>query len=342
MFNDALTKPFARVAVVMTEVAVMHIDEVPDLSSILLEMNSIHRAMIMMMKNLKEYKSYMPQSVLADTTDTDDEGTVNPTDVISSRSGGQKSLSHSHSGSSLKGGKSASLTNDAAGAVRNGMALSITKKRISFALVNICDWHAKVQDLGDSFIEFHSKTLTTVLSCFSVTKGISDVFSGDHFLCGYNGIRTVSGHRIAACNAALNIKTQLETNFNLRISSAVVTGEGRVGNLGCDEMKKYSYVTPVLTWCHSLERYARNLDVGVLCDQWVAQDAVSDFSLRDVGKVDFAKRTTKSIKVHILISAKAQGDADEWMYQMEAASKSNPYVQWNKYVTFVCEGDFEV
>ena len=340
MFNDALTKPFSRIAAVMTEAAVMHIDEVPDMSSVLREMNSIHRAMVLMTKNLKVYRAYMPQSVLADTTD-DGGGTVvvkaSAILSVSSR------VSSAIEGSRDRGASSSANLHEVAAAVRNGMALSVSKRRVSFTLINICDWHPKVRELGDSnIIDFHSRTLHLVLACFTAAKGISDVFSGDRFLCAFNGPKALSSHRMAACCAALQVQTQLETELGLRTSSSVVTGEGRVGNLGCDEMKKYSYVMPALSWCHALERYARSLDAGVLCDDWVAQDAVSDFTLRKVGNVRFTKRSQNPILVHVVVARKGSAEDNEWMYQLEAAAQANPYSEWNKFVDFVREGNFQV
>ena len=341
LFNNALTQPFARVAVVMTEVAVMRIDEVPDLSSRLLEMNAIHRAMILMCRNLKEYRSYMPQSVLAETTDDEAYESEPQTGTASSAGSDKNSLA---SGSHSKSGKvtdSSKIVNEI-GAKRGAMALSLTKKRVSFTLVNICDWHGRVSNLNEQrTLSLHSNIVQTVLGTFATTKGISEMFSGDRFLCGYNGAKQLGSHRMAACDAACRIAEAMRTE-DLKISCAVASGDARVGNMGCDDMKRYSYITPVLTWCYALERYARTNNVAMLCDTWVAQDASAEYTLKLAGTVEFKKRYAKPIVLHELICKKAAAAEDEWMYQMDAADKADPYSKWNAFVEKVTAKDYEV
>ena len=340
LFNNALTQPFARVAVVMTEVAVMRIDEVPDLSSRLLEMNAIHRAMILMCRNLKEYRSYMPQSILAESSaegETTDEQPVScsVSHVSTKKSGSTKSRSRSARS------PSSNIANEI-GAKRGAMALSLTKKRVSFTLVNICDWHGRVSNLSEQrTIQLHSGILEKILGTFATTKGISEMFSGDRFLCGYNGAKQLGSHRMAACDAACRIAEAMRTE-DLKISCAVASGDARVGNMGCDDMKRFAYITPVLTWCCALERYARAKNVAMMCDSWVAQDASAEYTLKLAGTVEFKKRTVKPIVLHELICKKAAAAEDEWMYQMDAADKADPYSKWNAFVEKVTAGDYDV
>ena len=340
LFNNALTQPFARVAVVMTEVAVMRIDEVPDLSSRLLEMNAIHRAMILMCRNLKEYRSYMPQSILADTTD-DEAYESEPQTRTSSAGSDKNSLASASHSKSAKVTDSSKIANEI-GMKRGAMALSLTKKRVSFTLVNICDWHGRVSNLSEQrTIQLHSGILEKILGTFATTKGISEMFSGDRFLCGYNGAKQLGSHRMAACDAACRIAEAMGTE-DLKISCAVASGDARVGNMGCDDMKRFAYITPVLTWCYALERYARAKNVAMMCDSWVAQDASAEYTLKLAGTVEFKKRTVKPIVLHELICKKAAAAEDEWMYQMDAADKADPYSKWNAFVEKVTAKDFDV
>ena len=334
LFNDLLTKPFARVAVVMAEAAVMRIDEVPDLSSHLLEMNTIHRAMVLMMKNLKEYRSYMPQSVLADTSDAEEHLPRTDTDLSMSRSSLASGLRNEESSSTH-------FTREAA-AKRGTMALSLVKRRVSFVLVNICGWHMQVKERGEArTIETHTRVLHAVLGHFAAAKGVSEVFSGDRFLCGFNGVKPHPSHRMGAACAALSVRAYFEGE-SVQTSCAVVSGDARVGNMGCDEMKRYSYITSLLGWVNALERYACSLGVHILCDSWIAQDAVSELSLRTVGTVSYAKRAEQPLVVHEVAGKKCGAREDEWMYQMEAAERADPYYGWNKFADAVLKGDFEV
>eukprot|EP01061_Rhynchopus_euleeides_P012354 TRINITY_DN219_c1_g5_i1.p1 TRINITY_DN219_c1_g5~~TRINITY_DN219_c1_g5_i1.p1 ORF type:complete len:883 (+),score=323.30 TRINITY_DN219_c1_g5_i1:61-2649(+) len=61
--NTFLTKPFARVSVVMSEAALMKVVTVPQKSSYILELDTMYRAMEVMTANLKSYRPFLPDSL---------------------------------------------------------------------------------------------------------------------------------------------------------------------------------------------------------------------------------------------------------------------------------------
>ena len=338
VFNDLLTRPFAQVCVVMADAAVMRIEEIPDISSKILEINAIHRAMVLMTRNLREYKAYMPQSVLAET-DSDDgseESTGSPCPTASRAP--SKALSRtSFSGSSAVAKE--------AGLRRAGMALAISRKKCTFGIVNLVGFHAKVSTLSErKVVDAHGKVVASVLTVVQAAKGICDGFSGDRFLSSFNGLKTIATHRVAGCSAGVMLRDMLREEHGFATSSAVVSGDARVGNMGCDVMRKYTFVSPVLSWGYALERYARSLSCAVLTDHFIVSDVASEFVVRTVGQVVFEKRLAdgKPLTISRVLQRREAGGNEEWMYALEEMAAADPQADWNKFATAVFSGNWEV
>ena len=331
VFNDLLTRPFAQVCVVMADAAVMRIEEIPDTSSRILEINAIHSAMVLMTRNLKEYKAYMPQSVLAHSGDDQD----------SVGSGVRISLSGSSDLSSLQ----TLLLVHEGNALSAGIALSITQRRCTFLVLNLVDFHAKMSVLSEKkVVTAHGRVVECVLSVVVAAKGICDGFSGDRFLSSFNAVRGLSTHRVAGCTAGVVLRNLLRRTATFEISSAVVCGDARVGNMGCEVMRKYTFVSPVLSWGFALERYARSLSYPVLADHFIVSDVGVHIGFRTVGQVVFEKRLPDGQPLTISC-ALAKRDAprnEEWMYALEEMETSDPQAAWNKFATAVFNKNWEV
>ena len=337
VFNDLLTRPFAQVCVVMADAAVMRIEEIPDISSRILEINAIHRAMVLMTRNLKEYKAYMPQSVLADTDEEDESD--------SSRSPPSGHSKRSAASNSLLASKAASDAANEAGARRAGLALAIVKKKCTFAVINLVGFHAQASTLPEKkVVDVHGKVVEKVLAIAQGTKGMCDGFTGDRFLLSFNGLKTLSSHRVAGCTAGVMLRDVLKEEHGFEMSSAVVCGEARVGNMGCEVMRKYTFVSPVLSWGYALERYARSLSCAVLTDHFIVNDMSSEFVRRTIGQVLFEKRLAqnKPLTISCVLQKHASGDNEEWMYALEEMAAADPQAAWNKFAAAVLDKNWEV
>ena len=337
VFNDLLTRPFAQVCVVMADAAVMRIEEIPDISSRILEINAIHRAMVLMSRNLREYKAYMPQSVLADT---DEEATESASSPSHASAGSKKSRAKDDSCSTAE---SSCMMAQEAGTRRAGMALAISRKKCTFAVINLVGFHAKVSSLSEKkVVDAHGRVVESVLKIAQGTKGICDGFSGDRFLLSFNGLKTLASHRVAGCTAGVVLRDVLQEEHGFVTSSAVVCGDARVGNMGCEVMRKYTFVSPVLSWGYALERHARSLSYAVLTDHFIVDDITPEFVVRTVGQVAFEKRLAKPLTVSCLLEKRDTGGNAEWMYALEEMAAADPQAAWNKCAAAVFDKNWEV
>eukprot|EP00754_Rhynchopus_humris_P048486 Rhum_TRINITY_DN7812_c0_g2::Rhum_TRINITY_DN7812_c0_g2_i3::g.24755::m.24755 len=181
--------------------------------------------MVLMTRNLKEYKAYMPQSVLADTDDEEES-------VSSHTAGSDESKKSRARASSFSVSERSCMMAQEAGTRRVGMALAISRKKCTFAVVNLVGFHAKVSSLSEKkVVDTHGKVVESVLKAAHGTKGICDGFSGDRFLLSFNGWKTLASHRVAGCTAGVMLRDDLKEEHGFAISSAVVCGEARVGNM---------------------------------------------------------------------------------------------------------------
>merc|ERR1712100_626246 len=125
------------------------------------------------------------------------------------------------------------------------------------------------------------------------------------------------------------------------VSIGIGSGEAKVGNMGCEGMKKYSHMSVVLTFTYALERRNAALRAGCLIDKPVAQDVENNFTLREAGTMQLSKRSNgKPMEVHQLVGKKAASE-DEWMYQLEEQnSHKDEFFFWKEAVKAIKDQDW--
>eukprot|EP01063_Lacrimia_lanifica_P036262 TRINITY_DN7143_c0_g2_i3.p1 TRINITY_DN7143_c0_g2~~TRINITY_DN7143_c0_g2_i3.p1 ORF type:complete len:1635 (+),score=538.63 TRINITY_DN7143_c0_g2_i3:664-4905(+) len=361
VFNNALTKPFAVCADLMADAAVMRVDVIPEGRSYLSEINAMNASMAQMLQNLKEFKSYMPQTLQFDSEADADAGetvadvisngsvAATPSDVsrASSRSARSKSAVGSYVARSMGASNSSSVKRSVgvAHAARLGAAVSLTRKRVSFVVCNVHGWLQQIVGMTDTeVVKLHSSVLSLTLTVFQAHKGISEVFSGDRFVASFNAVRVCAMHRVAAADAALQVKEQAGVMEQpVAFHSSCVSGETRVGNCGNELMKKFSFMAPTFTWAFALERVAAQMEVPILADMFITDEAQQGgVMMKTVADVLFPKRLRKGlIRVSEVWGKRSSGETDEWMYEMQHAERSDPMAPWNAFATHVLNKDWE-
>ena len=274
LFNNVLTRPFEDTAVLMAKAAVLKISTVPDETSVISELRTMNHAIGHMLVNLKLYKSFMPQSVqLGDiSTDVSDRKSVTQSVTSHSASLSQKDESSKRLDRSL-----------------NPFLCAVVHKRFSYTVVNIKDFHGHCEDKPDTeVLELHSNLLEVFVAVFSKQKGVTEPFMGDRFACSFNAATHGGNHRVHACTSA-HICRETAKKLGVDTTASVVTGEGRVGNMGTSVMRRFSFLSPIISWAYALERYCREREFGVLTDHVVYAEVETSFVLKVVEGVTFRK-----------------------------------------------------
>ena len=361
VFNDLLTQPFARFACLLTDAAVMKVDEhdIGSTTFFISELNALHSAMSLMMRNLKEYRSYMPRTLLEGDDSTDQEPEEGHTTNTGSRAGISASHHSSRTGrtfshqsdptSSPAASQDHVIQTFASAKERKkimAVVSSLSRRKVSFVVLNIKAFHSLFEEKETSGkqtgVETHCSVIEIALSVFQTCKGVPDTFNGDRVLCSFNAVRQMSNCRGAVGRAIIQLEEHAGSiNGSVKLSLAGVAGDVRVGNMGTDLMKRYSFISPVVTWVYALERYANYKGVGNLVDT-VSDDLKAEYVLQHIDSVLFKKKhVSRAIRVSCLHTIRDQRNV-EWMYQLDETDQHDPYAVWNDACRLLFDGVYEV
>eukprot|EP01061_Rhynchopus_euleeides_P002386 TRINITY_DN11827_c0_g1_i3.p1 TRINITY_DN11827_c0_g1~~TRINITY_DN11827_c0_g1_i3.p1 ORF type:complete len:1631 (+),score=280.01 TRINITY_DN11827_c0_g1_i3:73-4893(+) len=339
-FNAYITGPVTNVAEKLVDVASFRVSDVEARHSIIAEISAISEAMAVVCKNLKEFKSYIPKSLGLDEDETEAESQEEssaPDNSSRASSGCQSRTSTNNtSASDITAGNRAAL------AKRAAHMGSMQKKRISFMATNVVDFLSISANMSDKdVLELHGGLVSLMLVAVSEMKGIPETFAGDRFCASWNAIRACGGHKHSSLVTLLNLRERLSTlREKIRISGALVSGDARVGNMGTEGMKRFSYITGLLPFAFALERHARNLGISALAEETIIRDNETVVA-QSIGTVMYKKRASGPVHVFIVDSLADAGGNDEWMYEMQNMQAKNPYITWNKWVKHVVNGQWE-
>eukprot|EP01064_Diplonema_japonicum_P033796 TRINITY_DN6761_c0_g2_i1.p1 TRINITY_DN6761_c0_g2~~TRINITY_DN6761_c0_g2_i1.p1 ORF type:complete len:330 (+),score=101.73 TRINITY_DN6761_c0_g2_i1:2-991(+) len=279
---------------------------------------------LQMIDNLVEYRNYMPASVLQNEDETDfDEETV---------------LESNHSNSS-KGtsGMKKSSNGSSAHLAKNILAgTDVKQKRVTLLSCNVLGFLVG-QGLGDVTHNV-SDYLTMALSMVKITKGIPDGFSGDRLYVSWNGVRMCSSHKTAAYKCARGITK--DKAQGRRYSIGIVSGEVKCGNMGCEGMKKYSFVGSLSSWVHIVERVCRVRGAPIAVDSSVHEEVATLAYMRSLQHVTYEKHSTRTLMVYEAMDEKEMNE-EEWMYQLEGGARVDPNKVFNTSFDMFMAGNVE-
>eukprot|EP01063_Lacrimia_lanifica_P009490 TRINITY_DN16498_c0_g1_i1.p1 TRINITY_DN16498_c0_g1~~TRINITY_DN16498_c0_g1_i1.p1 ORF type:complete len:1143 (+),score=359.41 TRINITY_DN16498_c0_g1_i1:65-3493(+) len=326
-------------------IASMRLEELDHLYE-LRQPNSIQKAFIEIVNNLKEYRKYMPDSVLVGATDSEEETRSHgQSSAGSAASAGMIGLTVMRSGPAAGGGSSDGSRNTfvevaAYGkAAKASLAIGVATKKASFCFVNVVGWLAVVKKLTSEELAVEYAALAgVILKCFSEARGSTEFFFGDRFVCSFNAIKHVSGHCMAAASAAVRLAAAAAPR---QLSIGAVSGKIRAGNLGTDQQRRFTSVSPILPWGQALERRAKGLGVSILADAHFVDAVTPFYTTRCVDLVTYAKISEGAVLVSQVLGKATVGEGDEWMYVMANAASKNPYYAWDQCVQALLGGDAE-
>ena len=328
VFTRYITSPLLKLGREMASVAVMDLEAVDTGRAVsqLSEVGMMQRSFVTMVANLVEYRNYMPQSVLVNDSDKEEVSETELTQDTKSQSGMSK---HSQSSSSVN-------------VMQNQKALlrveGMKKKKVSLAHMNVLSWHAFCKKHKDAeVISTHGGVIERILAAVQRNKGVCDTFSGDKMLATFNAFVPKPSHGVACVKAAHEAATELGDVH--KISYGCTSGEARVGNMGCNGMKKVSILSQSMSWVVVLERWNKKENLPGVIDRNVSREAEGQVVLRCAGAVLYQKFSEK-VQTVFAVKGLCSSENEEWMYQLESAS-NNPHALWNEVFEHIIKQDFE-
>ena len=329
VFTRYITSPLLKLGSEMASVAVMDLEAVDTGRAVsqLSEVGMMQRSFVTMVANLVEYRNYMPQSVLVNDSDNDKEASVSE----SSRDVKSRSVMSSRSHTS----QSSAVTQNQKALLR---VEGLKKKKVSLAHMNVVSWHAFIKKHKDAeVLSAHGGIVEHIMSAVQHNKGVCDTFAGDKILATFNAFVPKPSHSAACVQAAHEVATALGDVH--KISYGCTTGEARVGNMGCNGMKKVSILSQSMSWVVVLERWNRMNDLPGVVDHIMSREAEGQVVLRCAGAVLYEKFSEKAQTV-FAVKGLCSSENEEWMYQLESAA-NNPHAVWNEVFEHIIKQDFE-
>ena len=344
VFFTQITAPLQSLAHDMHEVASMNLEnlnEVRELSS-LSELRRMQTSFATMANAILEYRNYLPQSMLDQIQTSDDESVYSegntPTrgnvDSNSFNSGQPSTLTINLSNASLTMGMGISSSFKAGLNSGHHQCLkdsSLKKKKCTLAYINVVDFHGFLENTETEtcITETHATIVGTIMRIVGNNGGTPDIFNGDRILCAFNAIRPCGAHSIAASKTVITIRdTLLAENQGLRISSGLVYGSVMTGNMGCQGMKKYSYIGKCVSLVYILERLARWNNVSILANGYLVKDANSKMAFRAMFPLNFEKISSSPTTIFELTEERKISE-EEWMYALAEGERNDKWIYWN-------------
>ena len=347
-----VTIPIELLSRDMSSVASMDLESLEEVVvSSIREVAIMQSCFRVMVKNLTEYRNYMPDSLLMneDATPAAQSMLSSHASVQDLRSAVGSHFNTSQSISSIKPGLYSSTRNS--GAVgRNSAASSLggvgrpvdspvnevlMKRRIiSLLYLNIRNFHTIVKEMVDEELrKFSNDTMSLLSSIQKRNMGIVESFAGDRLCCAYNAFSKCGSHKQNAVGTAHEACHEFRRTFSSYedfsettiLSYAITSGEAVIGHLGCKGMKRVSVVSPILPFVIALERFSKSRGFEGLIDQSVAKAIQRGFFVKQRGYVLYPKVSLKPMNVFESVR-RSDLTQEDWMYEKATAS---PFDPWN-------------
>ena len=317
-----IVAPLVQLQEEMARVAVMNLSQVDVTRAIsnIEEVGHMQTSFLQMLHNLKEYRNYMPASVLVDDDAQSvlDDGDVSTMDNRTVTCTGA-SVSSQQSGGEVKH----TLM----------VAQKLDHKKVAFSVVNVCKFFQKSRVLSSREMQIqHTEYLGAVLGITHETNGVNDGFSGDRVMTHWNGARHCTSPKLQAAKFSRRVHSDealLKRKWTL--SMAFVFGEVRCGNMGCQGMKKFTFLGGCVPWLHVLERFNKEHGTTILHDNVMNLAVENSFYSKTVATVSYPKFQETLIISELREEMSA--DNEEWMYHMQKCDSSNPYKDYNTAMT---------
>ena len=332
LFTKIIIKPLIILQHDMSSIAQMKLDDVDTtrkLSS-LSEVKAMELSFKQMISNLLEYRNYMPQSVLIDSSELGEtETSLHENDL----------WSHTRSHTTADQVSQDHSSRDKALAQNQLLVeLVLKRKKIGITSFNVVGFHSMIMNKSEGEIyDIHQKVLTAVTTNVSLRNGICETFTGDRILATFNAVRPASSYSLSSVQAGDAARRAVQGMVVL--SYACGSGSARVGNMGIRGMKKFTVLSPSVPFVASLEKLNNQFGTLGLVDHFNQESILLGMTLRKILLVTCPKRDDKVIIISEIIEPKYLAD-EEWMYQLRDAQSTNRS-PWNNTFDALQNGNWE-
>ena len=312
----------------MQNVAWMKVEgtAVSEADSIVSEIHSMQQSFSLLVKNMMEYRQYLPQSLLV----ASDEDEPDSSETSTSHSQAKNSSPHMNIRSKLR-------------AQQQLFDSGLNDRNLS---VMCCNWRGTHERLSSAkkggtmqkFTDAYRKYLEAVMQTSKQMRGVIDYFNGDRVRVTFNAVMPAAQHTRRSAECASAIRGTCEARGEGTVACGVASGASMCGNVGCTGMKKFIVFGKAVTAAHTLMRLAAIMSESIVVEGAAVEAVKHFFIMKRLRKLTLPNSEKPSL-VCSVVSVIALLTDEERMYEMEAAHK-NPYADYNNAVRLMYDGDY--
>eukprot|EP01062_Namystynia_karyoxenos_P047273 TRINITY_DN3555_c0_g1_i1.p1 TRINITY_DN3555_c0_g1~~TRINITY_DN3555_c0_g1_i1.p1 ORF type:complete len:1114 (+),score=338.30 TRINITY_DN3555_c0_g1_i1:88-3342(+) len=351
-----MLRPMRNLASSMGRVAQMDLEISPsDIKpGIAAEVGSMLRSFRKMVESLREYREFLPQSVLVElyVEEVDSHGTgespsprqsspqteCKPSSISGSSELMQRRLSVGTAPSQGRETSTSSIGQDGErqrslqpgsrmAAPERVTSMVLVQRRVSLVAANMCQWQATTtSEEGGTISQVHQQYVGHCVELILEHRGVADCFWGDKVFASFNSARVNPQHGAQAARCAFTMATdrtfqdtcEAEALPVLKVTAGAASGLAWCGNMGVSGVKRYSVTGGVPYMMQVCERLAARWTLPLIVDGAIRQEVALFFSARVVILVVAPKRGShrECLLWEVLQHRKAREDV-EWMYRYD-------------------------
>eukprot|EP00755_Sulcionema_specki_P025469 Sspe_Gene.83382::Locus_54697_Transcript_1_1_Confidence_1.000_Length_1976::g.83382::m.83382 len=266
----------------------------------------LHDALTAILSNLKVYRPYLPQSCL--TFDLDE---------------GSSDSAHNTSRSSMESDSRPSAETPKMETRR----IDLERRMVTLCIMNMKDSLEELERSGSrAFLNAHTDMLDAAIAACNASKGVIDVFMGDHVFSSFNTVRPCPGHKINALHSARYFLARAP--YNMLYNTAVASGFASCGNAGCVGMKRYIIMGNVASRVLALERFGARNGLQLVTDSAVQREAYIKYTMKlhiEALQLECVDSPDDGMVWEVLIDEAGEEGVGEWMYTAKLSSEWDNY-----------------
>eukprot|EP00756_Hemistasia_phaeocysticola_P000831 Hpha_TRINITY_DN10598_c0_g1::TRINITY_DN10598_c0_g1_i1::g.31413::m.31413 len=344
-------RPLKAIEASMRSVARMEFDGIELQSSVVTELSDMRDHFEKMVKELRHYREFMPQSVLLSDQDLEEDDAVS-----SPRSLGRSFRSKMSITNMNMMNMNMSMSMSCNSIMSNSGILdhiprrprspsggeilvnSSSRPELKSKIVSVVIFNKKglitvarrdIQELTD----IHSEYINNIIGNVLDHKGVADPFVGDRLLVHFNALIQHQAHAKAACHLCNKVRNQADES----LFCGVVTAKGQCGVAGVEGMRKFTVFGPAPVAASVLVNIATRKKASVVVDQGNLMDSVAEYYFMALTRIFMPK--LRRVPTTLFEMRESKGDDEEWMYQMESRESENPYSHYNEAFVSLMDGN---
>eukprot|EP01060_Flectonema_neradi_P028788 TRINITY_DN3879_c0_g1_i19.p1 TRINITY_DN3879_c0_g1~~TRINITY_DN3879_c0_g1_i19.p1 ORF type:complete len:571 (+),score=85.94 TRINITY_DN3879_c0_g1_i19:304-2016(+) len=260
------------------------------------------------LKNLRSYKPYLPQSVLpCDYTDIE----------LCSIDEDDLSSSQSSSPSTLQSFSLAQLE----------LCRPFEPVVASLLVANISNSMSVLQHSIDSFKQLISDFITTSSDIIVRHRGTLDLFLGDRAFANFGASRLQRGHSCACVKAANSIiasgavllESYRKLEEGLELNIGMGSGKLTCGDLGSENIMRFCVIGNLSLLVGALERVGRSAGVKMLCESVMHREVKHVFETRV--HLQLVLHNDVEHVAYEIIQKEETSEQAEWLYELGNVNK---------------------